>query len=76
MNIVILSSIATYLRAAVTPGSSLPRKPGRPPFDRGSMLCAFVFKALLGLRSESALHRELTRNPLLREFYIVGKLIL
>ena len=31
------------------------------------MLCAFMFKALLGLRSESALHRELTRNPLFRE---------
>lgn len=31
------------------------------------MLCAFVCKALLGFRSENALHRELTRNPGLRE---------
>ena len=31
------------------------------------MLCAFVCKALLGFPSENALHRELTRNPPLRE---------
>lgn len=31
------------------------------------MLCAFVCKALLGFRSENALHRELIRNPALRE---------
>jgi hypothetical protein len=31
------------------------------------MLCAFVCKALLGLRSENALHRELTRNTTLQE---------
>lgn len=66
MNKAILHSIAAYLRAAVTPGSSPWRKPGRPPFDRSSMLCAFVCKALLGLRSENALHRELHRNPSLR----------
>ena len=67
MKYVILPSIFTYLRTAVTPGSPPPRKPGRPPFDRSSMLCAFVGKALLGLPSEKALHRELTRNPSLRE---------
>jgi hypothetical protein len=67
MNNTILCSIAAYLKAAVTPGSSPRRKPGRPPFDRGSMLCAFVCKALLGLQSEKALHRELHRNVFLRE---------
>ncbi len=63
----ILPSIITYLRAAVTPGSPPPRKPGRPPFARSSMFCAFVCKALLGFPSENALHQELTRNPSLRE---------
>lgn len=63
----ILSSVADFIRAAVTPGLPTRRKPGRPPFDRRSMLCAFVCKALLDLRSEKALHRELQRNILLRE---------
>ncbi|MFQ5819951.1 MAG: transposase [Candidatus Heimdallarchaeota archaeon] len=67
MKYAILPSILTYLRAAVTPGSPSLRKPGRPPFDRRSMLCAFVCKALLGLPSENALHRELARNPSLCE---------
>ncbi len=58
----ILPSIISYLRAAVTPGSPHSRKPGRPPFDRRSMLCAFVCKSLLGISSEKALHRELIRN--------------
>lgn len=44
-----------------------PGKPGHPLFDRNSMLCAFMFKALLGLQSESVLCRKLIRNPLLRE---------
>ena len=74
MNNTILGSIATYLKAAVTPRTPPPRKPGRPPFERNSMLCAFVCKALLGLQSENALHRELLRNPRFRElcgFFIV-----
>lgn len=32
------------------------------------MLCAFICKALLGIPSENALHRELLRNPELCEF--------
>lgn len=31
------------------------------------MVCAFVIKALLGIRSEKALHRALQKDPLLRE---------
>ncbi len=58
----ILPSIISYLRAAATPGSPPSRKPGRPPFDRRSMLCAFVCKYLLGISSEKALHRELVRK--------------
>ena len=69
MNNAILHSIAAHIKAAVTPGSSFQRKPGRPPFDRGPMLCAFVFKSLLGIRSENALHRKLHRNFLFRELF-------
>ena len=67
MNNLILNSIAAHIKAVVTPGSLSRRTPGRPPFDRGTMLCAFVCKALLGIRSEKALHRELNRNFLLRD---------
>ena len=62
MNNTILCSIVAYLKTAVTPGSSSRRKPGRPPFARDSMFCAFACKALLGIPSEKALHRELMRN--------------
>ena len=67
MNGLFLRSIAAHIRAAVIPGAPSRRKPDRPPFDRGAMLCAFVFKALLGLRSESVLHCELQRNFRLRD---------
>ena len=73
----ILTSIAAHIKAAVTSRSSPPRKPGRPPFARSSMLCAFVFKALLGIRSEKALHRALHRDPVFRDlcaFYQVPSL--